>query len=463
MCIRIRLLICFFGCFGFLQGQKLGYINHSFVFDSTGGNVDFPIYPKLLDKKDFITKHQITPLVDLGIQSEKTLQGKARCGGMFELNHRLFFMRLGAFVGGYTPEHKFNANGLDVKSKILIQIDPVVRCGITPSRYFSAQIGIDRNFYGDGFRSLFLSDNGRPYPFASANFKLGPICYQTMLSFLFNNTKQKKYNISHYFLWNFRKKLQFQFFESVIFNSGDTISQRSFEPSYLNPFVILRPQEYALGSGDNVLLGVGTSWKIIPYGKLYTQFMVDDFLLSALLYKKQYWGNKFAFQMGWKQTINRPIWRYFLRCEANLVRPYTYSHIGDALSYTHGGQVLSHPLGANFWEGVVRGDAVKHQWDLTAEVLFGQQGLDTSTINYGNNIFISYTNRPTDFGVQLLQGLKTSFLKSRIIVSYRMKKYTNLHVFAELFTLYSTNTLRSSFSITPILGIKSCIWNDYRY
>ena len=191
--------------------------------------------------------------------------------------------------------------------------------------------------------------------------------------------------------------------------------------------------------------------------------MLDDFLLSALLDKKQYWGNKFAFQLGWKQSINRPIWDYFLRCEANLVRPYTYSHLGDALSYTHDGQVLSHPLGANFWEFLVRGDAAKRQWNFTAEILLGQQGIDSSTINYGNNIFISYTSRPADFGVQLLQGLKTSFLKSRIIASYGLKKCFNLNVFAEILTLYETNVLRSSFSITPILGIKGRIWNDYRY
>jgi hypothetical protein len=463
MSIRIYSIIYFCWNFGIAQGQQLGYINQCFVFDSIGSTVEFPIYPKLLYRKDITTKHQIKPILDFGMQTKKNVQGKARCGGMVEFNHRMYFLRLGAFAGVYSPKHKFNANGLDVKSTSIIQIDPLVRFGINPSRYFSAQLGLDRNFYGDGFRSLFLSDNGRPYPFASANFKLGPICYQTMLSFLFNNSSQKKYNMSHYFLWNIRKKIQFQFFESVIFNSGDTISQRGFDPAYLNPFVIIRPQEYALGSGDNVLLGVGASWKIIPTGKLYGQFMLDDFLLSALLYKKQYWGNKFAFQLGWKQSITRPIWDYFLRCEANLVRPYTYSHLGDALSYTHDGQVLSHPLGANFWEFLVRGDAAKRQWNFTAEILLGQQGIDSSTINYGNNIFISYTNRPADFGVQLLQGLKSSFLKSRIIASYGLKKCFNLNVFAEILTLYETNAVRSTFSITPIIGIRSPIWNDYRY
>jgi hypothetical protein len=442
--------------------QSLGFLQQDSPYDSLRKSDRFPVLPAISMEPSKVPFERFMPWMDVALKTSIPLEGKVQSGFLHDYENPHLFLRLG-FLAGYNSNlTSLNNNGLSEKKQPR-QWTPNIRFGVKPTKYFNAQIGFDRNFYGEGARSLFLSDFGKPYPFASTRFNVGPINYQAMLAYLFNNSGQQKFHMSHFIHASIGKRIDLQLFEAVVFNSGDTISHRSFDPSYLNPFVVIRPQEYAIGSGDNVLLGIGASFKLSKRGKLYGQFVMDDFLLDAFLSKSKYWGNKFAGQLGWKHQFSKNQIKYLTRIEANTARPYTFSHLGDALSYTHGSQALAHPLGANFWEVFAQCKMTKNTWSVLAEVSFGEQGVDSSAVNFGGNIYLPYTNRPYDYGISLLQGKSTFFHKTRINISYGLKKFFLKEVFCEVVIQHFKSFSASNTTVIPFVGIRTPIFSDYRF
>ena len=269
---------------------------------------------------------------------------------------------------------------------------------------------------------------------------------------------QKKYTVNHYVHCKLGTKFSINMFESVVFNSGDSINNRNFEFAYLNPFVVLRPNEYALGSGDNVLMGGGFSFNS-GRNKWYGQFIIDDLLIQSVLQKQKYWGNKIGILAGWKHMRSLLGGKFLFRMESSIVRPYTYSHIGSQLNYANGILPLSHALGANFWESFVRVDFIKHKVACFMELSLGEKGIGAA---YGGDILAPYTLRPSDYGVVLLQGLKTNFVNFRINVALSISENSRYQLFAELLSLYYKNSVTKNWSLSPILGFRTNLWNDYR-
>ncbi|CAN0341910.1 unnamed protein product, partial [Chrysoparadoxa australica] len=155
----------------------------------------------------------------------------------------------------------------------------------------------------------------------------------------------------HYLTTNIPNWFNIGIFETVIFNPKDTLLNRGYELEYLNPMIFYRPQEYALGSVDNVLLGINGSIKWEQFLTLYGQVMLDEFSLTEIRARSRWWANKFAIQAGAKGLI--PLnngQELFSRIEINVVRPFTYAHLSNAQSYSHKDNVLAPPDGANFAE-----------------------------------------------------------------------------------------------------------------
>ena len=442
-------------------GQHLGLINQINPYDSVSERLEIPIYPKISSSPMLGKTSRLLPLVDLALNPLPPIEAKGRFGVLYDISKNHFFARIGGFIGASTTPNNLREPYLILanKNQGIAHIDPMMRIGVNANRLVSIQAGYDRNFYGDGFRSLMLSDAGSPYPFTSLRFNAGPLTYQFMGMYLSSTNYQKKYSINHFLNWKPTKNLQGYLFETVLFNSNDTINYRGFDPNYLNPFVVIRPTEYASGSGDNVLLGGGFSVKY-KKSKFYGQFIIDDLLISALFNKQKYWGNKFGGQLGWKYYGKFHEGVLHLRLEANAIRPYTYAHIGDQLNYSHNGQVLAHPNGANFWELFFRGDYLKRSWIILTELAVGEKGLGLS---YGGDINSPYTLRPSDFSIYTLQGLTTSQFNARIQIAYQLNCLYKLQLFTELLSTYFINNSSQKLMICPFIGIKTNVWNDYRF
>lgn len=337
------------------------------------------------------------------------------------------------------------------------------RISYTPNHIFNFQIGLDHNFIGEGSRSLFLSDYGKPYPFALIRAKFWRLEYSVLYQFMKERDQNRwegKFASSHHISFNPTKWLNIGIFESVIFQPKDTLLQRGFDVEYLNPFVFYRPQEYSLGSSDNVLLGLEISGHINDRHTIYSQVILDEFYLSELRAKTGWWANKFGAQLGVKGSFDLGKHRFFYRTEYNFVRPYTYSHISQELNHGNQGYSLAHPYGSNFME--ILGE---FKWSLNnfaAKIFvnYAVKGEDKDGFSYGGDPYQSYVNRPFEYGHYTGQGQQVNRFNTIISGSYRVMKQGNLHTFMEHHFRFATN--HASMNYMLVVGLRSQLWNDHR-
>jgi hypothetical protein len=334
------------------------------------------------------------------------------------------------------------------------------RVSYTPNHIFNFQAGVDRNFIGEGSRSLFLSDYGKPYPFAQIRARFWHIEYFVMYQFFkenYNQSWQAKYGAMHYLSWNVAKWLNIGIFETVVFQPKDTLLNRGYELEYLNPVIFYRPQEYALGSSDNVLLGASISvkWK---KNTAYGQLILDEFLLSEIRARSGWWANKYGAQLGIKGRFNYKKEKFFYRVEGNAVRPYTYAHLNPLQNYANAGYTLAHPYGGNFGEILGELKWQKNNWMIKTFISYGIQGFDKDGKSYGGDVYEPYNNRPYNFDHEIGQGKKNNFFRNQWVASYSLQEYYS--IFAEINLRY--DTAFSRFTFLPLIGFRSNLWNDYR-
>ena len=348
------------------------------------------------------------------------------------------------------------------QDKYSLYTDIRARVCYSPNRIFNFQAGLDKNFIGEGSRSLFLSDYGKAYPFGMIRTKYWRVEYNILYQFYQEETNKGRLNkngATHYISFNAAKWLNFGIFETVIFLPKDSMLNRGYDAEYLNPVIFYRPQEYAMGSSDNVLLGASFSarWR---NNTLYGQFLLDEFFLSEIKAKSGWWANKYGGQLGIKGRFKKRDVPLFYRIEYNALRPYTYAHLNSGQNYGNGGSTLAHPLGANFMEILGEIKAQKGKWNAKLFVSYFLQGLDKDGFSYGSDIYQPYTNRPYEYGHYVGQGRRDNGFRALFHLGYCLHKQTNLHVFLENQLRY--DTAFEKYTYIGALGIRSQLWNDYR-
>lgn len=359
----------------------------------------------------------------------------------------------------YTPKTYIS----DSVGAAILYTDIRSRLSYTPNHIFNFQAGLDHQFVGEGSRSLLLSDYGVSYPFGQIRMRFWRVEYSILYQFLRerdNNRWEGKFASSHYLSLNVAKWLNLGVFESVIFQPKDTAVNRGFDAEYLNPFVFFRPQEYSLGSSDNVLLGITLSAKYKQH-MLYGQFILDEFVLAEIRAKSKWWANKYGGQFGVKGRFSKNNHHFFYRIEYNFVRPYTYAHLSEEINYGNQGSVLAHPYGGNFMEILGEFKWQKGKWFARFFSNFYMRGADKDGYSYGGDIYAPYTFRPFEYGHKIGQGERMTGSKTILTFGYAVLKHGKLSAFMEnhLDYLYQSNDL-PRYSI--VVGIRSMLWNDYR-
>ena len=342
----------------------------------------------------------------------------------------------------------------------------------SPNKIFNLQVGNGKHFIGDGYRSLLLSDISNNYPYFRINANIWHIQYSVWYTWMkdltnsggIKNKFQDKYATMHYLSWNIIKELNLSVFENVIWQGTDTNRARGFDPNYLNPVVFYRPQEYSVGSPDNAFIGINLSAKLFSCLKLYGQIALDEFYLKEIKARNGWWANKQGIQAGLKYVNALNIKGLTLQAEYNVVRPYTYTHGSVPQNYAHYGQPLAHPFGANFKEYLGFLSYRKGRFMVSAQGVYSEIGVDSSsTSNVGQNIFLSYTTHPKEYGNTIGQGVKTTFIQSDLRLTYFLVPQMNLRV--ELgYIQRSFKDARGYELQNPYIyfGIKTSFWNFYR-
>lgn len=333
-------------------------------------------------------------------------------------------------------------------------------------KYVNFQFGHDKNFIGNGYRSLLLSDYANNSFFLKVQTKIWRLTYTNLFKELTvqfergsDRLLDKKYAAIHHLNVHVVHWLDIGLFEAIVFQR-----RNHFELQYLNPIIFYRAIEQSLGSPDNALVGIDYKINAIRHLSIYGQFMLDEYNFKQIIQRNGWWANKFAFQSGMKYINAFGISHFDLQGEFNMVRPFTYTHSSVVNNFTHYNQPLAHPLGANFFEliGIVQYQ-ITPSLLLTARLIYAQKGLDNDTSNFGGNIFIPTTNPinnrlnvSQEFGNTITQGIAQNLLIFNTILSYQVRH--NLFVdFNPMYRKVSSpdNTIESS-SMIFNFGIR---WN----
>jgi hypothetical protein len=328
------------------------------------------------------------------------------------------------------------------------------------AKYIDITFGYDKNFIGNGYRSLFLSEFSNNALFLKLNTRIWKFNYQNLFMELVNSHRKpadvyldKKYAAMHHLDLAVTKWLNIGLFEGIVFGRPN-----HFEFGYLNPVIFYRSIEQQNGSFDNAIAGLDAKANLAKHVQLYGQFLLDELRVGEL--GSDWWGNKYGFQLGAKYIDAFGIPNLDLQGEWNRVRPFTYSHTDSIANYTHNNQPLAHPLGASFNEmiGVVRYQPTTRLL-LHAKAIYFKQGRDTSLANYGSNIFLPNILKPSEYGFEIGSPVQTKVGYASLLVSYELKP----NLFIEVNGVWRKQT---AYYITPeksttviYAGIR---WNMHR-
>ena len=338
---------------------------------------------------------------------------------------------------------------------------------IDPTERFNIKLGHGKNFIGDGYRSLILSDNSFAYPYLRLTKTYKKLQFTNILSnyqmfVLPYDTKHmafaRKYSSTNFINWIVSDRLHLGFFETVLWKSADSLSNNNLDINFFNPIVYFRTFQYGLDHSNNIISGLNLKLKISKGIQAYGQLIVDDIKLKS---DTNIFKNKTGYQVGLKFFDFLEIKNLYIQAEFNSVKPYTYSHEQEYQSYTNFNQELAHPLGANFNEFIAI--ANYNYRNFFAEFRFNsvKTSTDTLGVNYGNNIFNSFSNISYSNKSDIGRGIETSIIHKGFKVGYIINNNTNLHLFVGVDNRTYINSIDNKTTNYFYFGIRTWLRNEY--
>jgi hypothetical protein len=418
-------------CTSFICAQEsaMGFGNYR---SGTVGTSFFPMQPAV-DRGDSLPIRelfQLLPLANLNAGFGQRPVSVSWLGGELRWNpaRRWSFQAGYLLAGGFLPsylERRADSEGYlsgigyavaDTMSHLYHSHYTFGRAKYNAGKHVEVELGKGKHFWGDGYRSLILSDHASPAPYFKLTTTLGKFRYMNLWMQLRDisagqtlSNARVKYSAMHAFSYQITPKLNVSLYEWVVWQNRDTLSNRGLDLYYLNPLIFYRPVEYSLGSPDNVMLAASLRWSVTNSLQLYGQFVLDEFNVKLYKRSNNWWGNKIAGQLGLRW--NMPGKGLEVLAEVNVARPFIYSHGSSIQAWTHINQSMGHPLGSNFVEACLRLRYVKRLWTITEQLNAAAAGRDYDANrdgvidNFGGNITRSYANPyGGNFGHELLQG-----------------------------------------------------------
>jgi len=292
----------------------------------------------------------------------------------------------------------------------------------SPTKHIEFKLGHDRNFVGNGYRSLLLSDFSSPYFFGKIKTKVWKVNYENTWSQFIQQYDitdgdmllPRKYAATQHISFNATSWLNLGLFETVIYERDQ------IDINYFNPIIFLKSLENSLGSPDNTIIGADFKINVLRQLSFYGQLMLDEFNIGMLRDNPGWWANKYGGQLGMKFIDVADIVNLDFQAELNTVRPYAYSHSNTAINYSHYNQPLAHPLGSNFKELILiaRYKPLK-KLDTSIKWMIAEQGLSSDTLNLGEDIFLSNSDRNDMDNNEIGQGIQRNINNVQFLASYQ--------------------------------------------
>jgi hypothetical protein len=302
------------------------------------------------------------------------------------------------------------------------------------NKYMDLQFGHYRNFIGDGYRSFILGDMHPEYLSMRLNTRIWKMNYTNIWAELRDPiarsyaAQPRHYMATHHLSLNLGKNFNIGLFETILFQRDSGHARSGFDPNYLNPVIFYKSVENGLNSTDKAIIGVNYKYNFLRHFSLYGQLVISEFVLNQLVNDSGWMHNKYAVQTGIKYVDVLGIKNLDLQAEYNLARPFQYTSYNSAQSFSNFRQFMAHPLGANFFEGVV---IVRYQpsnrLHVLAKCIMAKYGNDTNGSNFGKDPRLSYRTHSSGlYGNFIGQGVSTTLFMADLTASYMA--YHNLFV-----------------------------------
>jgi hypothetical protein len=348
----------------------------------------------------------------------------------------------------------------------------------TPNKHINVQAGTGKHFIGDGYRSLFLSDNAFNYPYLRITTTFGRFEYTNLYASLMDLTFSRahipagtehlyeKKSASFQFLSvRVTRRIQLGLFQGLICQAADSTNRQHLDAYYYNPVIGVSALHYGFGDPNHVMMGSTLKIKVCDYFTLYGQYLLDNVSQNGSGSP----DNRQGFQAGAKCYDVFKIKRLHLQLEYNQVRPYTYAADNSSQSWTHYGQPLADPMGANFKEAIAILNYNVKRFHVELKWIHAQLGADSTGKNLGGNVFASdlssYTGN-TGYGLnsqsnQMLQGIKTNLDIYDVHVSYLVNPAYNLNLFAGVMMRDYRNAYTDLKTNYIYFGLRTSLTNLY--
>ncbi len=302
-----------------------------------------------------------------------------------------------------------------------------------PSKHFLLDLGNSKNFIGDGYRSLLLSQNSTIYPYFRVAATFGKFQYSVMWSQYIDTVDVKqnnnlgylrKWGQTYFIDWSPTKAFSLGLFESVIW-PGQIDNDRTktdLSPWLLSPVIFAHGRTTPSGVRNFDMLGLNSKLWFFDRSYFYGQLVVNQ--LGAFSSAQ----NRTGYQLGVRSGDIFEIPGLNVLAEFNTVRPYTYAGASSDVNYSNANQALAHPLGANFAEGLAVVTYAYNRWRFRFEGFVANYGADTGQANYGQNILAHLPIKSPSGDVKQGQGVAATIDYADLKLSYILNPKTNLRL-----------------------------------
>lgn len=313
-------------------------------------------------------------------------------------------------------------------------------------KYGSLTIGRGTHIIGNNIGgSVILHDACNDYGYFSGKLDLKKFSISLMhgtlipdstnvndLGELIYNDYNDKYIAVKKLDWKPNSKFHFFAGEEVVYGG------RSIDPSYLLPQTFLRATEHNLRDRDNVLIFGGVNLKPSAASTFYLNFIFDELSKSKIF--TDWWGNKYAIQLGKSYLFNKKKNTRFT-LEFTAIRPWMYTHKILHNKYSHDGIGLGFLDGSNLIQ--IAGELNHGLFKcLTVNIhsSFTKQG------SLGNDFSINYETRPDD-SAYWLEGENTEKFEIRTVLKWQPLTHHRI-LFGHLATIIDNHDFEHQLSIS---------------
>ena len=337
--------------------------------------------------------------------------------------------------------------------------------GYKPNKNITIELGEDKTFIGDGYRSMLLSDYAAAYPLLRITANLNKhVQYMAMWSYMqdqkaipFNSfgNNRRKWGAFHYIDWNITNKASFGFFNALIAEEANDKGQgHGFDLNYINPVFFSASLGPSGTTADHTLFGFNGKYKVLNKTTIYGQLLFDQSTSPNTNSNK-------SWQVGFRGFDFLKLKNLNYLFEYNTAGAYTYSNQNPIVSYNHFSEPLAHPYGANFKEllGIVNYSTRK--FDLQGKIIYSKYGLNNNNYNYGKDIAqANNTNLPST-PITNGQGLATTLKFAEGSIAYLINPKYNLRLEVGAVLRDEQNALGDKKTAIISFGLRSSFRNFY--